>query len=73
MYINMYSISMFFCRCLDRLWVFFVLIYMLICCGLFGVFVVYLEEVVFVGEGLVFLEIVGGIYIVSLFFVLLVV
>lgn len=72
MYINMYSTSMLSCRCLDRLWVFPVSTHMLICCGLPGVSVVYSEEVVLVGEGLVFLEIVGGTYTVSLFPVLLV-
>lgn len=43
----------------------------LMCCGLpCTVFVVYSEEVVLVGEGLIFLEIVGGTCTVSLFPVL---
>ena len=72
MYINMCSTSMLSCRFLGGLWVFPVSTHMLICCGLPGVSVVYSEEVVLVGEGLVFLEIVGGTRSVSVFPVLLV-
>lgn len=59
-------------RLLDGPSVFPVLTHMLICCGLPGVSAVYSEEVVLVGEGLIFLEIVGGTCTVSLFPVLLV-
>lgn len=69
---NTYSTGMPSCRNLDGLSVFPVLTHMLICCGLPGVSVVYSEEVVLVGEGLIFLEIVGGTCTVSLFPVLLV-
>lgn len=71
-YIKTCSTSMPSCRFLDVLSVFLVSTYMLICCGLPGVSVVYSEEVVLVGEDLVFLEIVGGTCTVSLFPVLLV-
>lgn len=60
------------CRFLDGLWVFPVSTHMLICCGLPDVSVAFSPEVVLVGEGLVFLEIVGGTCTDSLFPVLLV-